>query len=95
MEEAADALGVSRNTAYRQARETGFLDLDRRVPVVKVTARRWSVPTAPLRRVLGVEPNPHPDSVEDAPRQAPPTEPSRRSTDDGNQIDPTRRLRPA
>ncbi len=92
VEEAADALGISRGTAYRTARETDHLDLARRVPVIKVTQRRWSVPTLPLLRALGVEPNPTPNSTEDAPRHASSVEPSRRSTKDGKP-DSTRRNR--
>lgn len=50
--EAAELLGVSRNTAYETARRDGELA---GVPVIRVGQRRLLVPRAPLLEVLGVE----------------------------------------
>lgn len=49
--EAAELLGVSRNTAYEAARREGQLG---GIPVIRV-GRRLLVPTAPLRSALGME----------------------------------------
>ncbi len=48
IEEAAEALGVSRATAYTAAKEE-------RIPAIRVSAGRIVVPTAALRRLLGLD----------------------------------------
>jgi hypothetical protein len=50
VEVAAEVLGISRGAAYDTIRRGTFP-----VPVLKLSQRRWVVPTAPLLRVLGVE----------------------------------------
>ena len=52
--EAAELLGVSRNTAYETARRDGSLA---GVPVIRVGQRRLLLPRAPLLAMLGVDPN--------------------------------------
>ncbi|HZX07193.1 hypothetical protein [Kribbella sp.] len=50
VEEAGRVLGLGRSAAYDLARKDAFP-----VPVIKVTGRRWLVPTAPLLRLLGLD----------------------------------------
>ncbi len=50
---AGEILGMGRTSAYDLARRGDFP-----VPVIKVTRRRWVVPTATLLRLLGYEPEP-------------------------------------
>jgi hypothetical protein len=50
VEVAAEVLGVSRGAAYDAIRRGTFP-----VPVLKLSQRRWVVPTAPLLRALGLE----------------------------------------
>jgi hypothetical protein len=47
---AAEVLGIGHTAAHDRARDTGFLDLDQIVPVRKVSAHRWKVPTSALLR---------------------------------------------
>jgi hypothetical protein len=47
---AAEIIGVGHTTAHDRARDTGYLDDDHLVPVRKVSARRWKVPTSALLR---------------------------------------------
>jgi hypothetical protein len=49
---AAGALGVSKHTAYEVLAPAGRLCPD--VPILRVGGR-WRVPTAPLRRALGLD----------------------------------------
>jgi hypothetical protein len=50
VEVAAEVLGIPRSTAYALAARGEFP-----VPVVKVNARRWIVPTAHLLSALGLD----------------------------------------
>ena len=50
VEVAAQVLGIPRSTAYALIRRGEFP-----VPVIKVSARRWIVPTAYLLEVLGLD----------------------------------------
>jgi excisionase family DNA binding protein len=50
IEEAAELLGIGRNTAYNAA-HTGELA---GIPVIRVGAKRLVVPRAPLERLLGI-----------------------------------------
>ncbi len=45
VEEAGELLGISRGTAYALAREG-------RLPVIRISDRRWVVPKAQLERLL-------------------------------------------
>jgi hypothetical protein len=47
---AAKIMGIGHTTAHDRARDTGFLDLDRIVPVRKVAVHKWKVPTSALLR---------------------------------------------
>jgi hypothetical protein len=50
VEVAAEVLGISRGAAYDAIRRGTFP-----VPVIKVSRRRWVVPTAHLLHVLGLD----------------------------------------
>lgn len=53
--EAAEMLGIARNSAYKEARDTGQLA---GISVIKV-GRRLVLPRAPLMRALGMEDTEH------------------------------------
>lgn len=50
VEVAGEMLGMSRSAAYAAIQRDSFP-----VPVIKVSQRRWVVPTAGLLRVLGLD----------------------------------------
>jgi len=49
VEEAAEYLGISRGTAYKAARSGA-------IPALQIGPRRMVIPTAQLRRFLGMDP---------------------------------------